>query len=79
MTVNVGHQVQERIQTEDLEYLKSSYLEMFQALQKTIECPICLETIGNDKLQINNCGHLMCKDCYNRLQEKKCPVCRRPC
>lgn len=37
------------------------------------ECPICMET----KLNIfNNCGHLSCVDCYDKVDN--CPFCKEP-
>jgi hypothetical protein len=50
-------------------------------IDSDFECPICLDTIDIDEININetpNCvicsnGHRMHKNCLNRLH--KCPVC----
>jgi hypothetical protein len=56
------------------------------------DCPVCLEDfddLDHKKLMYTKCGHLICYNCYNRLNngtetEFKCPICRasfgkRPC
>jgi len=36
------------------------------------ECCICYE----EKCWINECGHLICKNCIPRIQNLKCPLCK---
>ena len=38
------------------------------------QCPVCLE----EKIIeiILKCGHCLCKNCYSRLTNKRCPICR---
>ena len=45
-----------------------------QYLKTLLECPVCLQTI--ESLPIFQCcnGHIVCKDCLQRLDN--CPVCR---
>lgn len=39
-----------------------------------LDCPICFSPIiGPHSI---NCGHTICYDCFNRLRDTKCPVCR---
>lgn len=38
------------------------------------ECPICYETIENEKLIIPRCAHYICDSCHSRCDE--CPICR---
>lgn len=38
------------------------------------ECPVCYETIENDKLIIPRCAHYICNECHPRCDT--CPVCR---
>lgn len=38
------------------------------------ECPVCYDTIENDKLIIPRCAHYICDSCHPRCEE--CPVCR---
>ena len=58
-----------------LDQLKEFHIE----LKKKIECPICLETINPDVLEISKCGHKYCKDCLDQLKQttKKCAICRK--
>jgi len=44
-------------------------------LKKKIECPVCLDIIGEGKLKISNCGHNYCSDCFVKLD--KCAICRK--
>jgi hypothetical protein len=37
----------------------------------TPECCVCYET----NYSINSCGHLICKNCAERIINKKCPLC----
>lgn len=37
----------------------------------TPECCVCYET----NYSINCCGHLICKNCAERIINKKCPLC----
>lgn len=40
----------------------------------SIECCVCLE----EKKCLNiQCKHPLCKDCFERLIQKSCPLCRR--
>lgn len=38
------------------------------------ECPVCYDTIENEKLIIPRCAHYICDSCHPRCDE--CPVCR---
>ena len=42
------------------------------------ECPVCFEE--KDTRVSNECGHVVCRDCYTLLVKNKkgCPVCRKP-
>jgi hypothetical protein len=42
-------------------HVKKEFLEMAQALKKTRECPICLDFIPQDALEITPCGHFYCR------------------
>lgn len=42
------------------------------------ECPVCFdEKDYDDDILHSMCGHHICKDCYEMLLKKKCPICRR--
>ncbi|MDC1151821.1 hypothetical protein OAS95_04560 [Pelagibacteraceae bacterium] len=38
------------------------------------ECPVCYDTIENEKLIIPRCAHYICDSCHPRCDE--CPICR---
>lgn len=67
------------------EHIKGLLKEMADELKKRWSCPICMEMIDANDLEITNCGHYMCKGCFEELKESlplsetkwKCPVCRR--
>jgi hypothetical protein len=66
-------------------HIKNDFLEMASALRKKWECPICMELIECDQLEISNCGHMYCKPCLTQHKAVnstpegywKCCVCRR--
>ena len=61
-------------------HIKNEFLAMATELKKTWECPICLEFIQPDNLDITPCGHYYCKGCLHTLKaqpEPKCGICRR--
>lgn len=50
-------------------------ISLFTKLNHVTDCPICYE----NKLNIDlRCGHTFCKDCYVRISDKPCPLCRIP-
>jgi hypothetical protein len=61
-------------------HIKNEFIEMAKELRKTWECPICLEFIQPDNLDITPCGHYYCKPCLHTIKAQptpKCGVCRR--
>ena len=75
-------------QTEEVipTHIKNELLEMAKELKKTWECPICIDTILPDNLEITNCGHSFCKTCLEDYKARAraqgagngcCPTCRR--
>jgi len=67
-------------------HIKEEMKEMAKALKKKWECPVCMEMIAEDALEITNCGHYYCKPCLeqwktaskNRGDDKwKCCMCNR--
>ena len=48
---------------------------LMSELKKKIECPICLDIIGEGKLKISNCGHKYCESCFERIDT--CAICRK--
>ena len=66
-------------------HIKEEIKAMALALKKKWECPVCLEMIQEDSLEITNCGHYLCKGCLEGVKEAvplretkwACPICRR--
>ena len=51
-------------------------MELFTRLNNVTQCPICYE----EKINIDiSCGHTFCGDCYARIYDSVCPLCRVPC
>lgn len=64
------------------EHIKNEFLAMGDELKKKWECPVCIEMIPSDKLDITPCGHFFCKECLVEYKKRnatdcKCPICRR--
>ena len=65
-------------------HIKNEFKEMADTLKKKWECPICLNTIEPNDLDITNCGHFYCKGCLKSLKNSmpdsatyNCAVCRK--
>ena len=61
--------------------LKKKYLEIVKKLDKTIieskyECCVCYDRTYKDKKKIR-CNHDICKKCYDKINNNKCPLCRK--
>ena len=41
-------------------------------------CKVCADEMPSDKIYVNRCGHILCKDCWSRLKRSNayCPFCR---
>lgn len=48
--------------------------EAYKILPTKEDCPVCYETIENDKLIIPRCSHYICNECHPRCDS--CPICR---
>jgi hypothetical protein len=67
-------------------HIKTTLKEMATALKKQFECPVCMEMIPTDQLEITNCGHYYCKPCLAATKAHaqaagkpkwECGICRR--
>lgn len=61
------------------EYAQKQIQELLIKLKKAIECPVCLETIAPNNIEMTACGHKFCKQCLKTIKttpEPKCAVCR---
>jgi hypothetical protein len=61
--------------------LKKKYLKIVKKLDKTIkeskyECCVCYDRTYKDKKKIR-CDHDICKKCYAKINNNKCPLCRK--
>jgi hypothetical protein len=75
-----AYQVVSNVPVEELPtHLQNEMREYIKKLKIDIECPICLDVINPDNLEITRCGHKYCKTCFNTLKTttKKCAVCRK--
>jgi hypothetical protein len=51
------------------EHIKDEMKAMAVALKKKWECPVCMDMIDDDTLEITNCGHCYCKPCLEQWKE----------
>ena len=57
--------------------VENSMIAKMAKIAKAFNCPVCLTLPPYDIYQCNE-GHLICKDCYNKLKSKSpvlCPTC----
>ncbi len=43
---------------------------------KPSECPICIESLNNEKYPLINCGHWIHHNCVIESGKQECPICR---
>ena len=59
-------------------FVKEEIIELYTELKKSVECPVCLETLAPNQLQFSSCGHKYCMNCLPRVKERgNCAVCRK--
>lgn len=51
-------------------------IRLFEKLNYVDDCCICLENCLHIDL---HCGHTVCRDCYKKIYEEPCPMCRSKC
>ena len=56
-------------------FVQNEIRQLYDMVNKELECPICLDTIKKDDLVFSNCGHKYCKGCLSKLD--KCGICRK--
>ena len=51
-----------------------------KSITNLLECPICYNNTNdpNIKMEVCECGHMFCKDCLDKLENEKCPLCKKP-
>jgi hypothetical protein len=51
--------------------------QYYELIKENITCPICLEIVQTDNVMFSSCGHLYCKEDFEKIKESaKCAVCR---
>ena len=63
---------QKRLPVHTVEFIKT----LLKKTNERLACPICLQAIPTDKLQMTVCGHAFCNTCIQKIDT--CAVCRRP-
>lgn len=60
-------------------HITDEFYEMSTALNKKYTCPICLDLVNKDTIQITFCGHIFHKECIEEAKNVKpeCPICRK--
>jgi len=61
------------------EYAQQEIRNLLIELKKNIECPICMENIAPDQVEMTACGHKYCKQCINTIKagaNPECAICR---
>ena len=59
----------------DLTFLKKQFVDLYEKVGEMTDCPVCFETLTKEIIEVSNCGHTICKDCYKKCSE--CPICRK--
>ena len=59
----------------DYKHLKQMFLTLYDKVGELCDCPICFETLTKELTYIPSCGHLLCKNCKDKITV--CPICRK--
>jgi len=60
-----------------IEEMEIQKVESHAAIQKTLECPICLENMKPPtRIWMCSLSHIVCEPCKNKLENNLCPKCR---
>ena len=60
-------------------HITQEFYDMAVQLNKTYTCPICLDLVDKDTIEITLCGHTFHKECLANAKAVKneCPTCRK--
>jgi len=61
--------------TPDITHLTQMFLELYDKVGELCDCPVCYETMTKETTSVPMCGHLVCKECKEKITE--CPICRK--
>lgn len=77
--ISMKNELEQKQKTENQDvfpiFVQNEIRELYDMVNKELECPICLDTIKKDELVFSNCGHKYCESCLSKLD--KCGVCRK--
>ena len=70
-----------RINNPRKEHIYKMVKKLYSIEPNSLSCSICIDTIDTDNLQMTNCGHIYCKECFRKNEEKtdNCAICRSKC
>jgi hypothetical protein len=60
-------------------HITQEYYDMAETLNKKYTCPVCLDLVNKETIQITFCGHIFHKECIEEVKKVKpeCPMCRK--
>ena len=60
-------------------HITEEYYSMAEQLNKKYTCPICLDLVNRETIDITYCGHIFHKECLEASKQikKECPYCRQ--
>lgn len=60
-------------------HITQEFYDMASQLNKSYTCPICIDLVGKETIEITICGHTFHKECLSAAKEIKneCPTCRK--
>jgi len=74
--VSTCSQLFEKHNAEHMENYRKIIRDCYVKLKKTFDCPVCYESIPNDKVFTTPCNHIICSDCTKQCRNS-CPMCRQ--
>lgn len=60
-------------------HITQEFYDMAVSLNKKYTCPICIDMVDKNTIDITYCGHIFHKDCLKESKKHKneCPTCRQ--
>jgi hypothetical protein len=56
-------------------HITTQFYDMAVKLNETYTCPVCLELVNKETINISFCGHIFCKDCLEHIKKSDNPLC----
>lgn len=77
IAIKVGDLEYENMQNEN-KFAARLRNERKEAFKKSrTKCPICFSYYYRNNITFINCGHYLCRTCFNSLEHNVCPLCKR--